>query len=125
LNSVIYVPADFKAIEKNVSVKVPTGEKRKALFGGEKDVMRSETRFEQTGRSERLVDGERLAVAEAVASLNSDGYELGEHHPSDVRELRLPVQVRGHQQFPEHTFRDREGERRRQLRGTVTATLRA
>lgn len=78
MNNVIYIPAQFKPIGENLSVKVPTGEKKKGLFGGEKDVMRSETRFEQTGWSDCLVDGERLAteVAQAIANLNASGYEL-------------------------------------------------
>jgi len=59
-------------------VKVPTGEKKKGFLIGEKDVMRTEEKWEQTGFSDHEVDGERLAndIAKAVDSLNSEGYEV-------------------------------------------------
>jgi len=40
LNKVIYVQAFFKPIGKEVTKKVPTGEKKKGLFGGEKEVFK-------------------------------------------------------------------------------------
>jgi hypothetical protein len=58
-------------------VKVPTGEKKKGFFGGEKEVMTKETRWKQTGWSSE-VDGERLSedIVTVVTSLNQEGYEV-------------------------------------------------
>ena len=77
-NRIVYVKACFKAVGKNITRHVPTGEKKKGLFGGEKDITREETRWEQTGWSDREIDGERLAtdVANTVAQLNQNGYEV-------------------------------------------------
>lgn len=78
MNKVVHIPAFFEPVGKNKTVKVPTGEKKKGLFGGEKDVTRKETRWEQTGWSDCRIDSERLAVdlAHAVEQLNHDGYEI-------------------------------------------------
>lgn len=78
MNKVVYVPAFFEPVGKNKTVKVATGEKKKGFFGGEKDVTRKETQWEQTGWSDCRIDGERLAndLAEIVSSLNSEGYEI-------------------------------------------------
>lgn len=78
MNKVIYVEAFFKPVGKVESVKVPTGEKTKGFFGGEKDVTRKEEQWKQTGWSDREIDGARLAkdVAAAVTGLNSEGYEI-------------------------------------------------
>lgn len=78
MNKVIYVNAYFKPVGKTVTVKVPTGEKKKGFFGGEKEVLSQETRWEQTGWSDREIDGKRLSedIAEAISSLNKDGYEV-------------------------------------------------
>lgn len=77
-NKVVYVKAFFRPVGKNVTVKVPTGDKKKGLFGGEKDVMTKETRWEQTGWSDCLIDGERLSkdIGTAIKTLNQEGYEV-------------------------------------------------
>lgn len=78
MNKVVYVEAFFKPIGKVKTVKVATGEKAKGFFGGEKDVMRKEERWEQTGWSDSEIDGFRLAedVGNAVGALNREGYEV-------------------------------------------------
>lgn len=78
MNKVIYVEAFFKPIGKIKTIKVPTGEKTRGFFGGEKDVTRKEDRWEQTGWSDCEIDGARLAddVSRAIAELNDNGYEV-------------------------------------------------
>lgn len=78
LNKVVYVSSYFKPVGQTIKVNVPTGEKKKGLFGGEKDVTRAEDKWEQTGWSNCEIDGERLAndIEKAVNLLNSDGYEV-------------------------------------------------
>lgn len=78
MNKVVYVNAHFKPAGKIRTVKVPTGEKKKGFFGGEKDVTRKEEQWEQTGWSDCEIDGERLAqdIEKAIANLNSQGYEV-------------------------------------------------
>ncbi|QTP58325.1 hypothetical protein HNO53_06125 [Billgrantia antri] len=78
MNKVVYIPAYFEPVGKNKTVKVPTGEKKKGFFGGEKYVTKKETQWEQTGWSDCRIDGERLAndLAEVVDGLNSEGYEV-------------------------------------------------
>jgi hypothetical protein len=78
VDKVTYVKAHFKPVGKNKTVKVSTGEKKKGIFGGEKDVTRKETQWVETGISDCEIDGERLSVdiQEAVESLNSEGYEI-------------------------------------------------
>jgi hypothetical protein len=77
-NKVIYVNAFFKPVGKDVAVLVPTGEKKKGLFGGEKEITRKEFRWQQTGFSECKIDGERLSndIAKAIAQLNHEDYEV-------------------------------------------------
>jgi|APLak6261664116_1056043.scaffolds.fasta_scaffold49957_2 hypothetical protein len=78
MNKVIHVPAFFEPVGKNKTIKVPTGEKKKGFFGGEKDVTKSETVWEQTGWSDSKIDSERLAadLSNAIESLNIKGYEV-------------------------------------------------
>lgn len=78
LNKVVYVAARFKEVGKIKTVKVPTGEKKKGFFGGEKDVLTKEQRWEQTGWSDCEIDGGRLAedLQAAIANLNEEGYEV-------------------------------------------------
>ncbi len=78
MNKVVYVKSFFKPVGETKTIKVPTGEKTKGFFGGEKDVMRKEERWEQTGWSDCEIDGERLTsdIEKAVQSLNSEGYEV-------------------------------------------------
>lgn len=68
----------FRLLENGVTKKVPTGEKKKGLFGGEKEVTKKVKEWKQTGFSDRWIDGERLSndVANAVKALNEEGYEV-------------------------------------------------
>ena len=77
-NKVVYVKAYFKPVGKEVTIDVPTGEKKKGLFGGENDVTKKETRWQQTGWSDSMVDGERLSrdIESAIKNLNAEGYEV-------------------------------------------------
>jgi len=78
MNKVVYVSSYFKRVGKNVTEKVPTGEKKKGLFGGEKDVTKKVTKWVDTGWSDTEIDGARLAqdIEKAVHQLNSEGYEV-------------------------------------------------
>jgi hypothetical protein len=78
LNKVIYVPAFFEAVGKDKTIKVSTGEKKKGFFGGEKDVTRKESQWEQTGWSDCRIDSQKLSndLADVVSGLNNDGYEI-------------------------------------------------
>ena len=78
LNQVVYIKAHFKRLKKKVTVKVPTGNKVRGLFGREKDEMRKEERWQDDGYSDCLVDGERLEndISQAVQALNATGYEV-------------------------------------------------
>ncbi|EMV9345812.1 hypothetical protein AADU82_004566 [Vibrio alginolyticus] len=42
MEKVVLVKSYFMPVGKEVTVKVPTGEKKSGLFGGEKDVYRKE-----------------------------------------------------------------------------------
>ena len=78
MNKVVYVSTYGKPVGKNVTKKVPTGEIKKGLFGGEKEVTRKVTEWEQTGYSDCEIDGERLShdIQKAIEELNRDGYEV-------------------------------------------------
>lgn len=78
MNKVVYVKAKFKPVGKEVTVKVPTGETKKGLFGGEKEVTVKKQEWQQTGWSDREIDGERLSedINLAVEKLNKTGYEV-------------------------------------------------
>lgn len=78
MNKVIYIKAEFKPVGKIRTVKVPTGEKTRGFFGGEKDVMTKEERWQQTGWSDCEIDGELLAkdISDAVDDLTEEGYEV-------------------------------------------------
>ncbi len=78
MNKVIYVPSFFKPIGKEVTKNVSTGEKKKGFFGGEKDVTTKVKEWQQTGYSDRWIDGKRLAndIANAVSELNNEGFEV-------------------------------------------------
>ncbi len=77
MNKVSYVPAYFLPIGEEQIVRVPTGEKKKGLFG-EKEVVRKEKQWVQTGYSDCEVDSQRLAndLEEAIKKLNHSGYEV-------------------------------------------------
>ncbi|MGF1698702.1 hypothetical protein L4C54_24000 [Vibrio lamellibrachiae] len=78
MNKVVYVSSYFKRLGKNVTKKVATGEKEKGFLGGEKDVMKKVTEWQDTGASDSEIDGQRLAndVSEAIIKLNTEGYEV-------------------------------------------------
>lgn len=78
MNKVIYVEAFFKPVGEKVTVNVPTGETKRGFFGGEKQVTRKDQQWQQTGWSDREIDGPRLAkdIAAATEKLNSEGYEI-------------------------------------------------
>lgn len=78
MNKIVYVPAFFKPVYKKVTKKVPTGEKKKGLFGGEKDILEKITEDEMSGYSDKHVDGERLSqdISNVVADLNNNNYEV-------------------------------------------------
>jgi hypothetical protein len=78
LNKVVYVNTFFKPVGKEVTVKVPTGETKKGFFGGEKEVVKKESQWKQTGWSDTQIDGQRLAndMNSAIEQLNKEGYEV-------------------------------------------------
>ncbi|MEZ7279808.1 hypothetical protein [Pseudoalteromonas sp. 68 DY56-GL68] len=78
MNKVIHVPAYFEPIFENKKVKVGTGETKKTLFGGEKEITRKEIKRVQTGWSESFIDTVRLAndLEYEVGKLNNEGYEV-------------------------------------------------
>ena len=97
MNKVIYVKAHFAPVGKNVKIKVPTGETKKGFFGGEKEVTRKETRWEQTGFSDKKIDGERLAedLQIAVSKLNDEGYSITQVTPVISGEYDYKYQAQG------------------------------
>ncbi|AOW84091.1 TPA: hypothetical protein AB5H59_004042 [Vibrio mimicus] len=78
MEKVVLVKSYFAPIGKEVTVKVPTGEKKSGFFGGEKEVYRNEKRWEQTGYSDCIVDSKRLAadLQRAIDNLNRDGFSV-------------------------------------------------
>ncbi len=57
---------------------MPTGEKKKGIFGGEKDITEEVTEWEQTGWSDCEIDGQRLTqdIQKKVNVLCEEGYEI-------------------------------------------------
>ncbi len=82
MEKVIYVKARFRPITEEVTVKVPTGEKKKGFFG-EKDVTRKEKQTRIKGYSDSEIDGELLAdeLQEAIHTLNNEGYTVSSVTP--------------------------------------------
>lgn len=78
MNKVVFVEAPFKPILEELSVAVRTGEVKRGIFGGEKEVTRKERKVVQTGVSDSRIDGEALALAvvEKISELNDEGYEV-------------------------------------------------
>lgn len=78
MNKILYISAPFKPIGKYETVKIPTGEKKKGFFGGEKDIKKKETQFNQTGWSDCKIDGEKLSkkIQEVSEQLNAEGYTI-------------------------------------------------
>jgi len=60
------------------TVKVPTGEKKRSIFGDEKEITKKEYRRVQTGTSDSQIDGVRLAndIDAATTALQNEGYEV-------------------------------------------------
>jgi hypothetical protein len=76
---VVYISAYFKPLGREITVAVPTGEKRKTIFGTVKKVKRKQKQWRRSGGwSKCRIDGERLAmdVEKAVRTLNSESYEV-------------------------------------------------
>lgn len=79
MEKVIFVQAHFRPLYKEVTIEVPTGEKKKGLFGGEKDVTTKEKKNQATGElSDSEIDGVRLAedCQKTIDSLNNEGYSV-------------------------------------------------
>jgi len=74
----VLVKSYFVALGKDVTVKVPTGETKKGFFGGDKDVVRKEKQWQQTGWSDCEIDTDRLAtdLEQVISSLNNEGYKV-------------------------------------------------
>ena len=78
MDKVVYVKAYFRPIGKEVTVEVPTGETKKGLFGGEKQITRKEKQWKSTGWSDCDIDGERLTedLQRTIDALNKEGYSI-------------------------------------------------
>jgi hypothetical protein len=78
MNKTVYVNANFARTGQYRTVQVPTGEVKKGLLGGEKPIMREEQQWVETGTSDCIVDGPRLAedIDQAVIEINNEGYEV-------------------------------------------------
>jgi len=76
MDKVVYVKAYFRPVGKEITVMVPTGETKKGLLGGEKQVTRKEKQWKNTGWSDCKIDGERLTddLQKAIEKLNQEGY---------------------------------------------------
>ena len=77
MNKVVLVKSYFVALGKEITVKVPTGEKKKGFFG-EKEITRKDKQWKQTGWSDCDIDSERLVLdlELVINTLNSDGYKI-------------------------------------------------
>jgi len=97
MNKVIYVKAYFLPVGRNVNIKVPTGETKKGFFGGEKEIKRKETQWEQTGFSDKHIDSERLAQEprDAISKLNDEGYSITQVTPIISGEYDYKYQAQG------------------------------
>ena|SRR5688572_18855775 len=75
---VVFVKAHFAPIGRNETVDVPTGETQKGLLGWEKQITRKEQRFVQTGNSDTMIDGARLAndIQLTIDQLSDAGFEI-------------------------------------------------
>ncbi|ANU38282.1 hypothetical protein RJD38_18925 [Vibrio scophthalmi] len=78
MNKVVLVKSYFVALGKEVTVKIPTGETKTGLFGGQKEVTRKEKQWKQTGWSDCEIDTDRLAtdLEQVINSLNREGYKV-------------------------------------------------
>jgi hypothetical protein len=78
MEKIVHVKAYFLPVGEEVTVKVPTGEIKKGLFGGVKEITKKEKIFKQTGWSDCKIDSEKLAddLQNVINSLNKDGYKV-------------------------------------------------
>jgi len=78
MEKIVYVKAYFCSVGKEVIVKVPTGETKKGLFGGDKEITRKEKQWKHTGYSDCKVDGKRLSedLQIAINCLNDENYSV-------------------------------------------------
>ncbi|MDD1796338.1 hypothetical protein LRP50_24770 [Enterovibrio sp. ZSDZ42] len=76
MEKIVLVKCYFLPTGKEVTIKVPTGETKSGFFGGEKEIYRKETKWEQTGFSDSIIDSERLAedLQASIDKLNADGF---------------------------------------------------
>jgi len=97
MEKVIYIKASFAPVGKEVTVKVPTCETKKGLFGGEKEIMRKEKQWKATGFSDSKIDGEKLAndLQAAIQELNDDGYNIKSITPVISGEYDYKYQAKG------------------------------
>ncbi|MEM6343499.1 MAG: hypothetical protein AAF927_06445 [Bacteroidota bacterium] len=78
MSKVYFIQSHGVPVGEEKVVKVPTGEVKKRLFGGTKEVMRKEKRWEQTGFSQSKIDIKRLAedIADTIAEIEAEGLEV-------------------------------------------------
>ena len=78
MTKIVHIPAYFKPIGENRMIKIETGETEKGLFGGKKAVTRNVEKYFVTGKSDCIVDSERLALdlSNAIADLNNSGFDI-------------------------------------------------
>ncbi|MFK7923751.1 MAG: hypothetical protein AB8H47_17460 [Bacteroidia bacterium] len=78
MNKVYYIQSHGVPIGEEKVVKVATGETKKTLFGGRKEIFRKEKRWEQTGFSQSKIDIKRLAedIADTIEELEREGLEV-------------------------------------------------
>lgn len=102
VEKIVYVKAYFLPVGKEVTVKVPTGETKKGIFGGDKEVTRKEKRWQQTGWSDCEIDGERLStdLQHVVRSLNQDGYTVNSIVPITSGAYNYQYQAQGIRNSP-------------------------
>ncbi|WP_217704558.1 hypothetical protein [Pseudoalteromonas sp. McH1-7] len=76
-NITVFVPAKPKPIGKNKTVKVGTGQYKDGFFG-QKEITTKEEKWEQTGWSDKEIDGYQLQedLQVAINDLNNDGFEV-------------------------------------------------
>ncbi|MEL6590310.1 MAG: hypothetical protein AAFQ68_09530 [Bacteroidota bacterium] len=75
MSKVYFIQSHGVPVGEEKVVKIPTGETRKSLLGGVKEIYRKEKRWEQTGFSQSKIDIKRLAneVAETIEEIEKAG----------------------------------------------------
>ncbi len=78
LKKVIHVPAYFSPVMKRKTKKVPTGEYKTGIFGGQKEILKKEDEWVQSGISKSEIDSARLAkdLEESIRSAEVDGFAV-------------------------------------------------